>query len=128
MATKETLPVCERVVCSNSVKREGSRFCSKACSWGALLEKNRGRRGEIAAQVRAIRARESAEERVRRAQLARQAGVIKWREGMFRADIARLPARMTRLDLYAFATEMYKRGRHAERNYQKAARQMKETA
>jgi endogenous inhibitor of DNA gyrase (YacG/DUF329 family) len=126
------LRLCERPDCGKQIKRATNRFCSKACSWGHLQEVQHGRRKELAEQMRKIRARETAEERVRRAQLAREAGVIKWREGMFRADIARLPARMTRLDLYAFATEMYKRGRHAERNYQHAgygrARQMKETA
>jgi hypothetical protein len=102
------LPFCQAVGCRNRVKRADCDFCSRACT-----------RERLAARMRALRALEQPDALKRKMEAARRAGIPRWQARMFRADVARLPQRVTREDLYWLCARVYARGRESERKAEK---------
>ena len=106
---------CARPGCSNPVKKQARRYCSMDCTKIDMREFRR-------MNMRKTRAKISPEEHSRIAKKARAKAAFLWRARMFREEVNRLPARLTREDLYIFATRIYEKGRWAKNRVAHRAR------
>ena len=104
------LPRCAKPGCRNLVKLRHRKYCCHRC---VVVHLSDARRRILSEAMKAIRARQTPEERRRLAIQARAKGVYTQRARLFREDVAQLPNRCTREDLYALCAKVYARGRWA---------------
>ena len=120
-----SLPRCAHPTCRNRVKKQGRKYCCHRC---VVVHLSDTRRRILSEAMTAWRARQSPAERHEQAVRARAKGVYTQRARMFREDVASMPQRCTREDLYALCAKVYARGRWAAYRSLVKARKAREAA